>query len=31
MGTHGRANVPYSAEVALYNWAPISTPVIVQP
>src|SRR5712691_11590429 len=29
MGTHGCANVPYSAEVALYNWAPISTPVIV--
>jgi lipoprotein-anchoring transpeptidase ErfK/SrfK len=28
-GTHGCVNVPYSAEVWLWNWTPIGTPVIV--
>ena len=28
-GTHGCVNVPYSAEVWLWNWTPMGTPVIV--
>ena len=29
-GTHGCVNVPYSSMVALWNWAPIGTTVVVQ-
>ncbi len=29
-GTHGCINVPYSAEIQLYNWASIGTTVIVE-
>jgi lipoprotein-anchoring transpeptidase ErfK/SrfK len=28
-GTHGCVNVPYNAEVWLWNWTPVGTPVIV--
>ncbi len=30
-GTHGCVNVPSSAEAVLYTWAPVGTPVIIQP
>ena len=29
VGTHGCVNVPYNAEVWLWNWTPVGTPVIV--
>lgn len=29
-GTHGCVNVPYSAEVSLYNWATVGTTVVIQ-